>query len=190
MGTLAALWLPIVVSAVLVFFSSSIIWMALPIHRKDYRGLPDEASVVDAVRRQSPPPGVYMFPWCQGHGSKPSPEERAAMEAKMKAGPWGVLVIMGGSFSFGKTLGLWFVHLLVASFLVAYVASAALPPGTPYLQVFRIAGAAAFLVYAGGLAPRCIWEGKPWSQFPAALFDAIVYTLLTAGVFGWLWPKA
>ena len=42
-----ALWLPILLSAVIVFVASSIIHMALPIHKSDYRKLPDEAKVLD-----------------------------------------------------------------------------------------------------------------------------------------------
>ena len=47
MVTLAALWMPIVLSAVLVFVVSSIVWMALPHHKSDTAGLPDEAPVSD-----------------------------------------------------------------------------------------------------------------------------------------------
>lgn len=42
MVTLSALWLPILLSAVIVFVASSIIHMAIPIHKNDYRQLPDE----------------------------------------------------------------------------------------------------------------------------------------------------
>jgi hypothetical protein len=32
--------------------------------------------------------------------------------------------------------------------------------------------------------------GMPWSHVPGRVFDGVVYALLTAGVFGWLWPHA
>lgn len=35
MGFFTQLWLPIVLSAVIVFFASSILWMALPLHTKN-----------------------------------------------------------------------------------------------------------------------------------------------------------
>ena len=45
-----ALWLPILLSAVIVFIVSSIIHMALPVHKSDYRKLPDEEKALDALR--------------------------------------------------------------------------------------------------------------------------------------------
>jgi hypothetical protein len=41
MVSLSALWLPIVLSAVIVFIASSIMHMVLPYHRGDYQPLPD-----------------------------------------------------------------------------------------------------------------------------------------------------
>ena len=33
-----------------------------------------------------------------------------------------------------------------------------------------------------------IWFGRPWSSAWKVLGDALLYGLMTAGVFGWLWP--
>ena len=41
-----SLWLPVMISAVVVFVASSIIHMALKYHKADYKSLPNE----DAVR--------------------------------------------------------------------------------------------------------------------------------------------
>ena len=41
MTAVTALWLPILVSAVLVFVASSVIHMATPWHAGDYRSVPD-----------------------------------------------------------------------------------------------------------------------------------------------------
>jgi len=49
MVSITALWLPILLSAVIVFVASSIIHMLLPIHKSDYRKLPDEEKVMDAT---------------------------------------------------------------------------------------------------------------------------------------------
>jgi len=40
MVPLAALWLPILLSAIIVFVASSVMHMLLPYHRSDYRQLP------------------------------------------------------------------------------------------------------------------------------------------------------
>ena len=46
---LTTLWLPILLSPVIVFFASFIIHMVLTYHRSDYRKLPDEDRVTDAL---------------------------------------------------------------------------------------------------------------------------------------------
>jgi hypothetical protein len=186
MQWLVDLWMPIGLSAVLVFVASSIIWMATPIHKNDYKNPGNaEESILGMLRSAALAPGVYYVPWCHGKQNNP-----AAME-RMKAGPWAMLTVIQGPPTMGKTLGFWFLYLVVVSVFVAYIAAhAGLPPGTPYLHVFRVAGTAAFMAYAGGAAPLCIWHGLPWSRFPGRLFDAVVFALVTAGTFGWLWPHA
>ena len=50
MVPITALWLPILLSAVIVFVASSIIHMLLPIHKSDYRQLPEEDRVLGTLR--------------------------------------------------------------------------------------------------------------------------------------------
>ena len=57
MSVVAALWLPILLSAVLVFVASSIIHMASPWHKSDYPKMPNEDGVMDALRPFAIPPG-------------------------------------------------------------------------------------------------------------------------------------
>ena len=45
MSLLGALWLPIVLSALLVFVVSAIIHMVLKYHNRDYKQLPNEVAV-------------------------------------------------------------------------------------------------------------------------------------------------
>jgi hypothetical protein len=35
---------------------------------------------------------------------------------------------------------------------------------------------------------KSIWFGQPWSATVKDVLDGLIYGLLTAGVFGWLWP--
>lgn len=49
MVALSSLWLPILVSAVIVFIASNVLWMALPFWHRDYGKLPDEKTVIDAL---------------------------------------------------------------------------------------------------------------------------------------------
>lgn len=185
MMSLASLWLPILASAVLVFIASAIIWMATPLHKHDYKSPGDkEETILGFLRANALSPGVYAVPWCQGG-------DKAAIAEKIKSGPWAMIIVQPSGPNMGKMLGAWMFHLVVVSIIVAYIASAAgLAPGTPYLRVFQITGTAALLAHAGQAMPACIWQGQPWSQLPGRLIDALIYSLLTAGVFGWLWPKA
>jgi len=64
-----------------------------------------------------------------------------------------------------------------------------LPVGTSYLMVFHTVGLTAFLAYAAGQLPAAIWMGKPWSIAAKEVLDGLIYGLVTAGAFGWLWPR-
>jgi hypothetical protein len=87
-----------------------------------------------------------------------------------------------------KFLGLWFGYCLIIGVFVGYLAGHTVVPGAPYRHVFRVAGTAAFLAYGVGILSNGIWKGQPWSMVLKEAFDGLVYGLLTAGTFGWLWP--
>jgi hypothetical protein len=180
------LWLPILLSAVIVFIASSIIHMALPIHKSDYRKLPEEDKIMDSMRSAGVTPGrAYVFPYCT-HKDMKSPE----VVEKFKRGPVGLIAIRpNGSPGLGKFLGQWFLYCIVISIFVAYLTGRTRFAGTPYLEVFRVAGAAGFLAYAGALAQNSIWKGETWGVTFKHVIDGLIYGLLTAGTFGWLWPK-
>ena len=186
MVTIAALWLPILVATVLVFVASSVIWMALPYHKSDTRPLPDEGAALEPLIEQDLPPGTYRFPWVSDMKEMKAP----TFVERLNRGPVGLLTVFPkGEFPMGKTLALWAVYCLAIGVLVAYVTGRTLAPDTHYLQVFRVAGTVAFLAYAGGHLPDAIWWGKPWSNAWKDVFDGLIYALLTAGTFGWLWPR-
>jgi hypothetical protein len=186
MVSLGELWLPILVSAVLVFLASAIIHMVLKYHNKDLKPLPNEEAVRTVIRAGNPTPAQYVIPYC----SEMKDMERPEMQQKYAEGPVAVINLMqSGRPNMGKNLSQWFAFLLVVSFFIAYIASHAIPRGTPYLSVFRIVGAIGFLVYGAGLMHDSIWWGKPWKNTWKDVFDGLVYGLVTAGAFGWLWPR-
>jgi hypothetical protein len=185
MVPLTELWLPILVSAAILFVASAILWMALPIHKNDYKKLGGkEGQVLETMRGIEA--GMYMFPACDPKTMK----NDAAAQERFKAGPWGVVSVMAKPWNMGTSLSLWLVNLLIVGFFIAYVASHALPAGAEYLSIFRIVGATALLAYGGNAMTDCIWKGIPWSRLPGSLLDSVVYALLTAGTFAWLWPDA
>ncbi len=185
MVPLAALWLPILLSAVIVFVASSIMHMLLPYHRGDYRQLPDEDKFLAALRSVGPKRGLYIFPF-----GTPKEMKSPALLEKYKQGPVGMLtVVPSGPPAMPKLLGMWFVYCLVIGFFVAYLVGHTVMPGADYLAVFRVAGTAAFLAYGLGLLSNGIWRGQPWGMTIKEVVDGLVYGLLTAGTFGWLWPR-
>jgi hypothetical protein len=183
MVSLCALWLPILLSAVFIFIASNILWMMLPFwHPKDYSKLPDEAAALGALK--SAKSGMYIVPSVQW--SKQTPEQRA----EIQRGPMGLLLLRNpASFSMAGALITWFVYLLLVSTLTAYVAGHSLAPGAHYLKVFQIVGTIGILAFSFGGISYTIWYGKPWSVTIKDIIDGIIYGLLMAGTFGWLWPK-
>ncbi len=183
MVTLSMLWLPILLSAVIVFVASNVLWMALPFwHRKDYGKVPDEKPLLAALT--SVKSGQYIAP--SVNWNKLTPEERA----EVQRGPFAYLLVRNpGRFSFGQALTLYFIFAVVVAIFVAYVAGRARGVGTPYLEVFRFAGTVGFLPYGFRGVTDSIWYGKPWSVTIKELIDGFIYGLLMGGVFGWLWPR-
>ena len=177
--------LPILLSAVLVFFASTLIHVVLKWHNPDYRKLPNEDEVMAAIRRGGPGAAQYIFPHCL-EGQKNSPE----MKAKFAAGPVGVLYLRApGEMQIGPFLLRWFSYTVVVGLLVGYVAKITLTSGAPFMEVFRVVSATAWLAFAWQGPSDSIWKGKPWIITARALVDGVIYALLLGGVFGWLWPR-
>ncbi len=79
------LLLPILLSTVALFFTSFLSWMVLGLHAQDWKKLPDEDPVLEALRQVGAQPGNYMVPGMDP-GTRPSEEYMA----KMQRGPMGV----------------------------------------------------------------------------------------------------
>jgi len=186
--SIGSLWLPIVVSAVIVFVASSIVWMVLPHHRNDWVKLPDEEGIMAAMRKAGVQPGQYAFPNCAGDMKE---LKNPAYMAKLNQGPVGFLMVApNGAKHMGSALGQWFVYTLVIGVFVAYVTGRVLKPGSEYLSVFRVAGTVAILCYTCALIPNSIWKSYAWSKTFKEIVDGAVYGLLTAGTFAAFWPSA
>lgn len=186
MTELIELWLPILLSAVIVFVVSSIIHMVFTYHRTDVKRVPAEDEVMDVLRKVGIPPGDYMFPYA----GSPKRMKEADFIDKMKKGPVAFFTVMpSGPPSMGKNLIQWFLYCVVVGIFAAYIAGRALAPGADYLAVFRFAGCTAFIGYALALWQNSIWYKRAWSTTLKSTFDGLVYALLTAGTFGWLWPR-
>lgn len=185
MVPVTSLLLPILLAAVFVFVVSAVIHMFLPWHKGDFRRVKDEDGVMDALRRFSLAPGDYLLPCPTSSSSLKDP----AFLEKMTKGPVAVMTVRpSGPPGMGKSLALWFGYSVLVGVFAAYIAGRALPPGAHYLQVFRFAGCTAFAGYSLALLQNSIWWSRNWGMTLRSMADGLLYALLTAGTFGWLWP--
>jgi hypothetical protein len=185
MVPLTALWLPIILSAILVFAVSALVWTVLKIHDADWKALPGEDRIYPAMREARIQPGQYYFPAALREG-----EKDPAVAARLQEGGSGYVFVRGpASTDMRRSIVYALLHNLVIAYIVAYIAGRALAPGTDYLEVFRIVGTAALLAYASAHITYAIWFAHSWRSTWKQVAEGVVYALLMAGVFGWLWPS-
>lgn len=186
MISVAQLLLPILVAAICVFAASSLVHMVIKWHASDYLGLANEDDVRAVIRTGTLKPGQYFIPYMRDPKEMDSPE----MVAKFKEGPIGVLTLRPvGPPGMGKALVYWFLMNLVVAVLAGYLASRTLAAGSSFAQIARIVGIVTFASYAFGAVQQAIWMGKPWRSAVKELGDALIYAVVSALVFGWLWPR-
>jgi hypothetical protein len=187
MDSIVFLWLPIVLSAVVVFIVSSLIHTVFTYHNSDYKKVPGEDQVMEDLRKASIPPGDYILPYCKDNKERKSKE----FQDKYNKGPVVIFTMYpSGPVSMGSSLILWFVYCLIVGIVTAYVVWHGVAPGPHYIVVFRIVAFTAFAGYGLALMQNSIWYRKSWGATLKSMFDGLIYALLTAGIFGWLWPAA
>lgn len=167
---IVSLWLPILLSAILVFVGSSVIHMFLNWHKNDFSAVPDEDATMDALRPFAIPAGDYIIPFAGGSDHLRSDE----FKAKVEKGPVAVMTVFGPGdfFNMGPQLAQWFAYAVVVAAFAAYVATRTLT----------------FACYAMALPQRSIWWKQGWGSTLRSMADGFVYACLTAGAFGWRWP--
>src|SRR4030095_7263547 len=154
-----SLWIPVVVSAVVVFMGSSILHMMLKYHKADYSALPGEDSVRQALDKAGGSPGLYMTPHC---ADMKQMKEPAFME-KFEKGPVAVITILPkGAPNLGKHLALWFGFSLLVCLVASDIARHPLQPGANGMLVMQITGTVAFAGYSLSHVSDSIWKGQPW----------------------------
>jgi len=186
MVSLAQLWLPILISTVLVFFASALFNMVLKFwHAPDYNGFTNEDEVRAAIRKGGSGPAMFLVPYC-----KPEDMKKPETQQKYAEGPVAfVMLRASGPMSMGGSLGTWFVFCLLVSIFAGYLAGITLAPGAQGAQVFRIVLVAALLGHAFGSIPNGIWWAQPWKSVAKYVVDGIIYALIIAAIFMVCWPK-
>ncbi len=182
-----SLWLPVIVSTVVVFVLSALAHMVLRYHRSDVKELPNEEAVAEAIRKGGAARGVYVLPYC----GDPSRFREPAIRKKFEDGPVAFLTVMPkGPPRMAKNLVQWTLLCFLVSFTAAYAARHTLSYAADGLTVMRITGTLAFAGYGFGCFQNSIWEGIPWANSLRGLADAAVYAVATGLVFRLLWPSA
>jgi hypothetical protein len=181
-----SLWLPVLVSAVLTWIASAIVWMALPHHKSDFSKLPSEDGVTDALGKLKLAPGQYLLPYMSDMKQMKDP----AYIKRLEAGPLAMIRIReNGVPKMGPNLAAYFLYCFLVSFVTGYIARHTMHPGESFHQVFRMTGAVAIAAYTMATIPESIWMWRPWNVTLKNVCDSIVYGLITAAVFAALWPK-
>lgn len=181
------LWLPIALGTIAAWFASMLVHMLLKYHNGDYQQLSNEDEVAAAIANGSPAKGVHSMPYCVDM----SEMGNEAMQKKFNEGPVAFVTIFdSGMPAMPKLIGQQILYFLFGCTLIAYCAALALAPGAEYLDVFRFVSSVGFLAFGWGQIPFAIWYGHKWSTSAKYLLDALIYGLVVAGVFAWLWPAA
>lgn len=183
------LWMPILLASVFCFILSALFWVVAPHHKGEWKEAPNAKGLQDFLRQAGAQPGSYVFPHLGDEERKD--KEKAAAKMKLWAeGPSGALFIVPpGPMNMGSMLGKQFFFFLVVNVFLAYVGWHAGLTGQPYLRIFQVIGAVAFMSYALGSIPESIWFGRPWKSVWIQAVDALIYACFTAGTFGWLWNR-
>jgi hypothetical protein len=176
-----SLWLPIIVSGVALFFASWAAWMLLPHHKPEWKGLPDENNVMEALRRTNVAPGQYMFPYA----CKPEDRKSEEFKRRQEAGPTGSLIVWKKQPNMGVNMLCTLLFFTIANFVIGYLAGIAIDPGEDFMTVFRFVGTAGILTYGTANILNGIWFGR---KMCADIIDGIAYGLITGLIFAALWP--
>jgi len=179
--SIMTLWQPILLSAVLAFIAGAVIWMAMPWHKNDWQKTPDEEAARKALHSLAP--GQYSIPRCPDQAAYKDP----IWQKKFEDGPVAFIsVVPSGLPVMGPKLAMMFAYNLAVAIVCAYFVSRTLAPGAEYLTLFRVSGAVAFVAYGMAYVQESIWFGRPWSATIKTFIDALIYSMLTGGAFGWL----
>ena len=177
---LLSLTLPIVLSAVALFFASFLSWMVLQLHKRDWGKLEKEDEFLAAAAQCDIPVGSYMFPGT----CSPAEMQTEAFKKKYDAGPRGVMTILP-KVNMGQNLGLTFVYFLAVSFGLGYLATIAFGPGAEFLSVFRFVFTAGLMTFLAAMVQHAIWF-RP--RIVGHVIESVAYAAIAATLFASLWP--
>ena len=185
MSTISQLWLPILVTAALIFVASSLIHMVFKWHNSSYQGFANEDAVRAAIGASAPLPGQYILPHCLDMKAMQSD----AMQRKFIEGPIAFVTLRkNGPPTMGSSLAFWFLYCVVIAAIAGAIAAYAFGMNASPNRTGHIVGAVCLLAFSGGSIQQGIWMGKPWNSVAKEVLDGFIYACIAAATFTWLWP--
>lgn len=183
MELLLALWMPILITTIVLFVASFLAWVVMPHHKPDVRRWPDEERLMQFIRESGAGPGEYLFPLID---QKDMNEDWA--KQRYGQGPWGMVHVWPAQPNTPRNMLVTVSYFLVVTVLVAYVGVAALAPGASFGEVFRLIGTTAILAYCAGGILHEIWFTRPLRAKIMNFVDGLAYGAITGLVFALMWP--
>lgn len=124
------------------------------------------------------------------HAEAPSDMKDPVFVERLNEGSVAIVTVLpSGVRGMGHRFAQWFPNCVFVGVLTAYVAGHALRPDAPSVEFVRFAGAISFIAYTVANWQSSIWHGRAWSTNVKNTSDGLVYALLTAMTFSWLWPS-
>lgn len=174
------LWLPIVATGLATHVLSTLAWTVLPHHKPEWQKLPNEDDFHKALEGNIPA-GQYVFPYAtDGETMKSDGYQRKVKSCS------GMLIIWPTPSHMGKAIGLTLVSFFVIAFVIAYLASLALPKGAEFMKVVQFVTTAGLLAHLAAKFPFVFWFRR---KIVMDLLDGIVFAVTTGLIFATLWPK-
>ena len=94
-----------------------------------------------------------------------------------------------GQTGMGQQLALWFLYSALVAFFSGYVTSKVLPAWRPTRGSCSSSSRSSRSAYSIGLWQMAIWYRRSWVVTIKSTIDGLLYGLLTAAAFMWLWPR-
>ena len=111
------------------------------------------------------------------------------MQQKYAEGPIAFLTIRkNGPPTMGTALSIWFAYWVVIAALAGGLALQVSGLNADVYFAAHLVGVVSFMAFIGGSVQMEIWMGKPWSSVLKDALDGLIYAIISALTFMWLWP--
>lgn len=174
------------VGGIVVFIVGALLHTVLGLGEVGVKALPQEDTVLSAMRAAIPASGFYIFPapnMTPGRTKEQQQSDMSAYTAKYQQGPSGILVYSAGSgvgLNYGKLLGGEFaIDVVSAFFLACILAMGAGGVSSYWKRVFAVTLAGLFAVVFLGLE---YWN---WYNFPTNYTCAYILN----GILDWFFAS-